>query len=119
MNKKIRLAMLALLIAPSFSFAIGAIAVDDEEGLKADEVGYYYVTGEDSEAAAKKEALKGCKKEGNKNCKIAGWFKNCGAYVVSKKYSGYGYGKTKQAAIDMAMEECGNNACKVAVAQCE
>ena len=111
--------MLALLIAPSFSFAIGAIAVDDEEGLKADEVGYYYVTGEDSEAAAKKEALKGCKKEGNKNCKITGWFKNCGAYVVSKKYSGYGYGKTKQAAIDMAMEECGNNACKVVVAQCQ
>ncbi len=119
MNKKIRLAMLALLIAPSFSFAIGAIAVDDEEGDKASEVGYWYVTGEDSEAAAKKEAIKGCKKAGLKNCEIAGWFKNCGAYASSKKYSGFGYGKTKQAAIDMAIDKCADKSCKIVVAECE
>lgn len=110
---------LALLIAPSFSFGIGAIAVDDEEGDKAKEVGYWYVVGESSEAAAKKEAMAGCKKAGMKNCRIAGWFKKCGAYVSSPKYSGYGYGKTKEAAIDMALNECNDKSCRVVVSECE
>jgi len=119
MLKRVKLFSIGLLLVPSFSFAIGAIAVDDEEGISGDEIGYWYVVGEETEADAKKEALKGCKKAGNKNCKVAGWFKNCGAYSASKNYSGFGYGKTKEIAINKSLEECGNKSCKVIIADCE
>lgn len=109
---------LALALALPFNaFAIGAIAVDDEEGQ--DEPGYGYVTGADSEAEAKAGALKECRKSGNKNCKVAVWFKQCGAYAASKTYSGIGYGNTQRIAEAKALDECGNRACKVIVADCE
>ena len=72
------------------AFAIGAIAVDDSVGEN--DPGYGFVTGEDSEAAAKAGAMKQCKSSGNDNCKVVVWFKTCGAYASSKKYYGYGFG---------------------------
>jgi hypothetical protein len=119
MTNRLRLIFAGVLLVPTLSFGIGAIAVDDEEGIGVDEIGYWYVVGEESEADAKKAAMQGCKKAGNTNCKIAGWFKNCGAYSASKKYSGFGYGKTKEIAINKSLEECGNKNCKVVVAECD
>lgn len=106
---------LGLLVSGS-ALAVGAIAVDDNVGDS--DPGWGVSTGEDSEGAAKKAALKSCKDAGN-NCKVVGWFKTCGAYASSKSYSGYGYGATKAAATAKALEVCGNNRCKVHVSECE
>jgi hypothetical protein len=106
-----------LLTLSNSAFAVGAIAVDDEVGET--EPGYGYVTGMDSEAEAKKGALKECSGNGNKNCKIAVWFKQCGAYANSRKYSGIGFGASKKIAEAKALDECGNAACKIIVSDCE
>ena len=111
----------ALLLALSFfvqssAFAIGAIAVDDVEGEA--EPAYGFATGEDTEAAAKAAAMKYCKQNGE-NCKVAVWFKTCGAYAASKKYYGVGYGATKAIATAKAIEECGQASCRIVVAECE
>lgn len=111
----------ALLLSLGFlvhgsASAIGAIAVDDSVGER--DPAYGVSTGEDSESAAKKAALKLCRENGD-NCKVVAWFKTCGAYASSKKYYGYGYAATKAAATSKALEMCGQNSCKVVVAECE
>lgn len=105
----------ALLINASSAFALGAIAVDDEVGDT--DPGFGVATGYDTEAEAKAAAMKFCKEQGNK-CEVVGWFKTCGAYVSSKKDSGYGFGASKAVAIAKAKEVCGAS-CKVIVAECE
>jgi len=117
MKKLKKFAMLLAIALPATAFAFGAIAVDDEEGDE--EPGYGLYTGADSEKEAKAGAMKECKASGNTGCKIAGWFKTCGAYVYDKKHYGYGYGDTKAKAIAAAKEQCGSKACKVLVAECE
>jgi hypothetical protein len=113
----IRLLAVASLILPLGAFAAGAIAVDDEEGET--DPGYGVVTGMGSRDEAAREALKECRKQGNKECKVAVRFDKCGAYAASKKYSGIGYGRSEDVARTMAMNECGNRACKIIVAECE
>lgn len=110
-------ALTLALAMPMSAFAVGAIAVDDEEGQA--EPGFGYVTGAGSEAEAKAGALKECRASGNKSCKVAVWFKQCGAYAASKNYSGIGYGNSKRIAETKALEECGNSACKIIIADCE
>ena len=105
-----------MLSLPLSVFAIGAIAVDDEAGDE--EPGYGFVAGYDNKDEARRDALKECKKSGNENCKIVAWFETCGAYAVSKKYYGAGWGSTKQKAEAMALEKCGGK-CRVAVSECE
>lgn len=108
----------ALILAmPLSAFAVGAIAVDDEEGDS--DPGFGYVTGMDSESSAKAGALKECRAQGNKNCKVAVWFKQCGAYAASKKYSGIGYGSSKQIAEAKALDQCGSSSCRIKVSDCE
>ncbi len=119
MKKILAFALYLALVAPMSAFAVGAIAVDDEEGDKASDVGYYVATGEDSEGAAKKAAMKGCRELGMKNCKIGVWFTKCGAYAASKENYGYGTGKSKQAASDAAIDGCGQKSCKVVAAECD
>lgn len=99
--------------------AVGAIAVDDEEGDSAKDVGYNVVGGFGSEGEAKAAALKECRASGNKNCKIGVWYTKCGAYASSKKYSGYGTGASKQIASSKALEDCGDSSCKIVIADCE
>lgn len=106
----------ALFVLPIAAHAAGAIAVDDEEGES--EPGYGIVTGMDSREEAGREALKQCKDSGNENCKVVARFDTCGAYAASNEYYGVGWGGTKQAAIGMAMEKCGEN-CRVVVSECE
>lgn len=112
-----RLLILASLILPLGAFAAGAIAVDDEEGER--DPGYGVATGESSRDDAGRAAMAQCRKQGNKNCKVAVRFDSCGAYASSRKNSGIGYGKSEDVARTMAMNECGTKACKIVVAECE
>ncbi len=116
MHKTKALLLSLCMFMTSSAFAVGAIAVDDSVGDT--EPGYGFATGEDDEASAKKAAMKECKKE-NSNCKIVVWFNTCGAYASSKKYYGYGFGATKAKATKDALEMCGNNSCKLVIAECE
>ena len=116
MKKSAALLLSLTLAFSSNAFAIGAIAVDDSVGDV--EPGYGISVGEETEAAAKKAALKECKKH-NENCRVVGWFKTCGAYASSKKYYGYGFGATKAIATKAALEMCGQNSCTVVTTECE
>ncbi len=117
MKKSAALLLSLSLAFSSNAFAIGAIAVDDSAGDT--EPGYGISVGEETEAAAKKAALKLCKSAGNDNCKVVGWFKTCGAYASSKKYYGYGFGATKATATKAALEMCGQNSCTIVTTECE
>lgn len=112
-----RLLVLASLILPLGAFAAGAIAVDDEEGEA--EPGYGVITGAASRDEAGQQALAECRKQGNKSCKVAVRFDKCGAYAASKQNFGIGYGNTEGLAKAKALEDCGANACKIIVAECE
>lgn len=112
-------ATLMAVTIPVYTFGFGAIAVDDEVGDKADNVGYYISTGEASKEEAQGAAMKGCKEYGNKNCRVAGWFKECGAYATSKDAYGYGFGSSQEIAINKALEECGSKNCRLVVSDCE
>jgi hypothetical protein len=105
-----------LCLAPVSAFAWGAIAVDDEKGSS--NAGFGYVTGEDSEKAAERGAMKECRAR-NKSCKVAITFESCGAYAASANRWGTGEGVTKGAARRIALANCGNEACKLVVAQCD
>jgi hypothetical protein len=114
------LSMVAVAAVLGFSgaaLAAGAIAVDDEEGTKASEVGYGIGQGATRDAAAA-AAVRECKKAGNANCKVVVRYDGCGAYAASKNYSGAGWGTSESAAKAKALEECGNSACRVVVADC-
>ena len=100
-------------------FAAGAIAVDDEAGLKAGDVGYGTATGYSTREAAGKAALKNCRDEGNNSCKVVVRFDKCGAYAGSADYYGTGWGNTEKAARSAAMDSCGNNSCHIVVSDCE
>lgn len=113
---KLKLFLVLALVFPMTAMAVGAIAVDDEEGDT--EPGYGFVTGYDSKDAARKEALKQCKDGGNSSCKVVAWFEKCGAYAASAKYYGAGWGASKQKAESMALEKCGDK-CRIAVSDCE
>lgn len=97
--------------------AAGAIAVDDEAGSKADEVGYGIGTGATREEAAA-DAKRECKKAGNSECKVVVRYDTCGAYAASKQYSGTGWGSSEGAAKANALESCGAG-CKIVVADCQ
>ena len=111
-------ALLSVLLfaAPLSAMAIGAIAVDDQEGDE--EPGYGFVTGYNSKDEARREAMKECKKHGNAECKFVAWFETCGAYAASSKYYGAGWGATQKKAEAMALEKCGAK-CQVVVSDCE
>lgn len=119
MNKKL-VAVAAMMTALAFAgevLAFGAIAIDDEQGET--DPGYGFVTGEDTKEEARAAALKACRSQGNTNCKVVVWFETCGAYAASKKYYGYGFGKTKAVAVKKAVEMCGNKNCKPVISECE
>jgi hypothetical protein len=110
-------AMILSLVLPSSAFAVGAIAIDDQMGD--DDPAYGVSVGEDTKEEAKRAALKYCKEEGGSNCRSVVWFETCGAVAVTKKYYGYGYGKTKAIATAKALEMCGRNSCNIVAAECE
>ncbi|MCW5649000.1 MAG: DUF4189 domain-containing protein [Ramlibacter sp.] len=117
MNNLSRLLVLTSLILPLGAFAAGAIAVDDDEGDT--DPGYGVSTGAATRDEAAQDALAECRKQGNKNCKVAVRFDKCGAYASSRKNSGIGYGASIDVARTKAMNDCGTSACKIIVAECE
>lgn len=106
-----------LCLASAGAFAAGAIAVDDEEGSKASEVGYGIGTGATREEAGR-DAMKECKKAGNSNCKVAVRYDTCGAYAASKTVSGIGWGSSEGEAKANALEACGGG-CRIVVSDCQ
>jgi hypothetical protein len=107
-----------LLISSTHAFAaMDSIAVDDEAGRKAGDVGFGVGEGPDAEAA-KKEALKNCKSFGNTACEVAVTYDKCGAYAASKEHSGTGTGASEEEAKKTALSQCGEDKCKVVVSDC-
>jgi hypothetical protein len=116
--KKVKVLLATLVMAlPAFSFATGAIAVDDQKGDE--EPGYGIAVGKDGKDEAMRSALAECRKAGNKNCKSMVWFEGCGAYASSTNFYGVGFGKTLKAAEKMALDKCGKSACEVKVSECD
>ncbi len=93
--------------------------MDDEAGLKAGEVGYGIATGYSTREAAGEAALKNCRDEGNTACQVVVRFDTCGAYAGSADYFGIGWGKSQRAAESAALDQCGNNSCRIVVSDCE
>ena len=106
-------------LASAPAFAVGAIAVDDEVGLSADQVGFGWATGADSRKEAEHKAMKACREHGNDSCKVVVWFETCGAYAASKEHYGIGYGASREVARSQALEQCGTEHCRIVVAECE
>ena len=100
------------------SYGAGAIAIDDEIGDHPDDVGYGIGFGKSRESAGT-EAMKVCRKDGNKNCAIKVRFDGCGAYAASKRFYGVGWGKTVKEAERKAVEACGRSSCEVVVSDCD
>lgn len=96
--------------------AFGAFAVNDAQGVAADEAGYGAGWGS-TRKEAEGNAIKSCKEAGNDSCEIAVWFEQCGAYAGDRVNYGIGYGETKQVAEDMALENCPD--CKMIVSGCQ
>ena len=98
------------------ALAFGAIAVNDEQGMSAEEAGYGLGWGS-TQKEAETNAVKECKSAGNDTCKVAVWFEQCGAYAGDRVNYGIGYGSSLKAAESMALESCPN--CKVIVSDCQ
>ena len=119
-SQTLGLAVLLLTLAHTApGLAAGAIAVDDEEGMKAGDVGYATATGYSTREAAGKAALQSCKDEGNSSCKVVVRFDTCGAYAGSSDYFGIGWGKSEEVATRAALDQCGSKSCKIVVSDCE
>jgi len=114
--KQWKMLLAIMLTFPTAAMAVGAIAVDDEEGDT--EPGYGFATGYATKEEARAAAMQECKSSGNKNCQVVAWFETCGAYAASKKYYGAGWGSTKKKAENMALEKCGGG-CSIVVSDCE
>ncbi|MBF0126198.1 MAG: DUF4189 domain-containing protein [Magnetococcales bacterium] len=115
-----KLSLLALVLGLAFpggAFAFGAIAIDDQRG-DVDPI-YGFSVGQDSKADAKRVALEYCEEYGGTQCRTVVWFETCGAVAVSKRYYGYGYGRTKRKAVADALEMCGKKQCQIVAAECE
>jgi len=115
----IRLAAFAAATSIAASaYAAGAIAIDDEEGQHHEDVGYGVAVGEHNRDEAAGAAMRRCRQEGNKNCRVVVRFDKCGAYAVSHGHFGVGWGTSLGTAQAMSLKECGSN-CRVVVAECE
>ncbi len=117
MRKLILAAATALVLHSGMAMAAGAIAVDDEAGIGASDVGFGVGSGSTREEAGA-DAVRECKKAGNKSCKVAVRYDTCGAYAVSKEYSGIGWGSSESAAKKKALDECGSG-CRIVVSSCD
>jgi hypothetical protein len=107
----------AVLCIPALAFAAGAIAVDDDVG-DTKNAGYGVSTGQDSREEAASAAMRKCRAEGNRNCKVVVRFDTCGAYANSRKNYGVGWGESERVARAKALDACGEN-CSILVSDCE
>lgn len=115
-GKSLGAAALLLLMSAGPVLAFGAIAVDDQEGVSASEVGYGVGWG-NSRREAERNALEECRDAGNRSCRVAVWFETCGAYAGSRSHFQIGYGRTLRDAEEAALTDCPK--CRIVVSQCE
>jgi hypothetical protein len=100
------------------ALSAGAIAIDDEEGMKAADVGYGIGTGPSRDAAAV-DAMRECRLAGNTACKVVVRYDLCGAYATSRSYAGIGWGESEEQAKRAALKDCGNASCRIVVSDCD
>lgn len=119
MSGFVRVVSVAMMLCiSSGAFAAGAIAVDDEEGQHAEDVGYGIATGENSREEAGREAMRRCRSASNHDCRVVVRFDTCGAYAASRGHWGVGWGTTERRAENMALDQCGAN-CRIVISDCE
>jgi Domain of unknown function (DUF4189) len=106
---------MSMMIPLAANASWGVIAVDDQVG---DKDTAYGVGGGDSKAEASKNAMKFCKEASGTKCDVAVTYEKCGAYALSRKYSGTGTASTAQEAKKKALGECNNASCRVLIADC-
>ena len=104
-------------VASAPAYAVGAIAVNDEAGLTASETGYGVGHGA-TRAEAERDAMRQCKDE-NDSCKVAVWYKVCGAYAGNTKNYGIGFGDTEAIAKHKALSQCGDSSCRIVISDCD
>lgn len=107
-------AMITCAVATS-AFAAGAIAVDDEQGMAAEDAGYGVGYG-GNRREAERNAMRECKSAGNEGCKVVVTFEECAAYVGNKSHYATGTGSTLKAAEREALDACPR--CKLIVSDC-
>jgi ABC-type sugar transport system substrate-binding protein len=101
---------------PSSTFALGAIAVANNQG-KGQPV-FAVVIGYNSDEDASKAALDQCASNGATNCTVVLNFERCGSIATSATSYGVGYGVTGRFARNMSLRNCGDD-CSVAENKCE
>ena len=114
---KLLLGLLISLAVSGTASAAGAIAVIDDKGDTAKDVGYAVGRGDTQDKAAK-DAFAECKKADMKGCKIAVKYDECGAYASSKERFGIGDGSTEAEAKKTALKNCGNTSCRIVISDC-
>ena len=102
-------------IAKDKEYKWGAIAVDLDKPSTSPKSG---LGGGDTEDEANSFAMKYCKEDGGKACKVVATYQECGAYAASKKGGGFGINTTKKTAEAKAMSGCDDDSCKVVVSDC-
>ena len=105
-----------LALCPSPTFALGAIAVAENEG-KGQPV-FAFVIGHDSAEKASKAALDKCMLNGVGNCKVVLNFERCGSIATSNTSYGVGEGVDGKIARNRSLRNCGEE-CSVAGQECE
>ena len=104
-----------VVIAKDKEYKWGSIAVDIE---KASTSPNYGIGGGDTEDEAKDFAMKYCKEDGGKACKVVVSYQDCGAYAASQKGGGFGINTTKKTAEAKAISGCDDDGCKIVVSDC-
>jgi len=103
-------------LCPSSTFALGAIAVSDNDE-KTQPV-HALVLGYDTENNASQAALDQCRLKGGSSCKVVLNFERCGSIATSKTSFGVGSGVTGRIARNKSLRNCGDN-CRISANDCE
>ncbi len=115
------LLVIALSMAPVAAVAVAAsfdtIVIDDNLG-SAKGNGDYAVGQGASRREAEQIAMSNCTLGGNVSCKIKVTYQQCGAYASSGRTGGSGVGPTMPQASAAALSMCGDQTCRVVVADC-
>lgn len=100
-------------VAASFD----TIVIDDNLGSAKGNGGYAVGQGA-SRRDAERIAMSNCTLGGNVSCKIKVTYRQCGAYASSARAGGAGVGPTMTRASAAALSRCGDQTCRVVVADC-
>jgi hypothetical protein len=99
----ISLLALSVLVSAQ-ALAAGAIVVNDEEGPL--QTAWFVSVKSGSDEFAARDALKQCRKDGNKSCLVAVRFDQCAALADSSRFYRVGRGSTAAEASENAMHDC-------------